>query len=119
MDTFSMPPDCYREIDICPDASELVNEHVPFLRKNIVFGKYDEVEHYLDVQFRLLREDFVRPLRESITEYTRSKNEAKAVKMDKKITVHQSVRIRRQAAVYTCKFDAGPSKNIDWKVSVY
>jgi len=26
-------------------------------------GGYEDAEHYLDVQFRLLREDFIRPLR--------------------------------------------------------
>ena len=38
----------------------------PFLRRNKIDGRYDDAEHYLDVQFRLLREDFVRPLREGI-----------------------------------------------------
>lgn len=35
----------------------------------MVQGPYDNVEHYLDVHFRLLKEDFVRPLRDGIQEY--------------------------------------------------
>lgn len=38
----------------------------PFLRKNVVDGAYRSVHHYLDVQFRLFREDFMRPLRDGI-----------------------------------------------------
>lgn len=105
-----MAPDFYREIDIRPDASELLDDHVPFLRKNIVFGKYDDVDHYLDVQFRLLRENII--------EFFRIKTESKMAKVDKKTIVYQSVRNRRQGAAYTCELDGGPSKNIDWKVSV-
>ena len=40
----------------------------PFLRRNKIDGSYNDAEHYLDVQFRLLREDFVRPLREGIAQ---------------------------------------------------
>lgn len=38
----------------------------PFVRKNIVQGSYEDVEHYLDIQFRLFREDFLGPLRNGI-----------------------------------------------------
>ncbi|XP_038052474.1 NFX1-type zinc finger-containing protein 1-like [Patiria miniata] len=63
------PPDDFRDIPIFPRSTELRQMGKPFLRKNIVRGRYDSVEHYLDVQFRLLREDFVAPMREGITEF--------------------------------------------------
>ena len=62
------PPESYREIQICPTLKELNSSEKPFLRKNIKKGNYENAEHYLDVQFRLYREDFIAPLREGIQE---------------------------------------------------
>ena len=62
------PPNDFREIPICPTNKEITTQERPFLRKNISKGRYENAEHYLDVQFRLLREDFLEPLREGIHE---------------------------------------------------
>ena len=62
------PPNDFRDIPICPTNKEITSHERPFLRKNILKGRYDDAEHYLDVQFRLLREDFLEPLREGIHE---------------------------------------------------
>ena len=64
------PPNNYREIEILPQPEEIQNKHnKPFLRPNIVEGSYRDWDHYLDVQFRLLREDFMGPLRDGIHSY--------------------------------------------------
>ena len=39
-----------------------------YLRRNRDVGAFSSVNDYLDVQFRLLREDFLQPLREGIAE---------------------------------------------------
>ena len=62
------PPNDFRDIPICPTNKEIASHERPFLRKNILKGRYEDAEHYLDVQFRLLREDFLEPLREGIHE---------------------------------------------------
>ena len=62
------PPNDFRNIPICPTSQEILTQEPPCLRKNIIKGRYQNVEHYLDVQFRLLREDFLGPLREGIQE---------------------------------------------------
>ena len=62
------PPIDFRNIPICPTRHEIVSQETPFLRTNITKGRYENAEHYLDVQFRLLREDFLGPLREGIQE---------------------------------------------------
>ena len=62
------PPNDFRDIPICPTNKEITTQERPFLRKNISKGRYENAEHYLDVQFRLLREDFLEPLREGIHE---------------------------------------------------
>lgn len=71
------PPDNFREISVYPKADDLEADKVVFLRKNIVEGKYQDVSHYLDVQFRLLREDFIGPLREGVKEISQGKSDFK------------------------------------------
>ncbi|KAL5237885.1 hypothetical protein ACI65C_005295 [Semiaphis heraclei] len=65
------PPENFRELTVHPTAIDLEYGE-PFLRPNISKGAYQNVEHYLDVQFRLLREDFIAPLREGIQFYKES-----------------------------------------------
>ena len=62
----------FRKYPICPAAQELAEDYDPAIQSNIIKGKYNDVEQYLDIQYRLLREDFVRPLRKSITEYKKA-----------------------------------------------
>jgi hypothetical protein len=71
---FAKPPNSFREIDIFPTKDDVLCAEPPFLRPNIVDGPYEDVEHYLDVQFRLLREDFVRPLREGVQDIMNNTN---------------------------------------------
>lgn len=63
------PADNYIEASIVPTASEIRTEDEPFLRPNLIDGRYPSALTYLDVQFRLLREDFIAPLREAVKEY--------------------------------------------------
>ena len=60
------PPDDFRELSIIPSRGDIYIQEQPFLRRNIIEGRYRDVDHYLDVQFRLLREDFIKPLRDGI-----------------------------------------------------
>ncbi|XP_071520848.1 NFX1-type zinc finger-containing protein 1 isoform X2 [Panulirus ornatus] len=68
------PPDDFKELSVLPTPMDLKSFERPFLRKNIVQGKYEDDEHYLDVQFRLLREDFIRPLRNGIKDFISNNN---------------------------------------------
>ena len=56
----------YRSITILPSTSEINEMMPPKLRPNIVEGRYDNWEHYYDTQFKLLKEDFVAPLRRGV-----------------------------------------------------
>lgn len=66
-----IPPNNIKSISILPTKEDLF-ENETFLRKNVVDGAYKDVEHYLDVQFRLLREDFIAPLRSGIQQFCQS-----------------------------------------------
>jgi hypothetical protein len=64
------PPNDFKTMSVHPTSGDvLCRDDMVFLRPNLVRGKYDNIEHYLDVQFRLLREDFIRPLRHGIEAY--------------------------------------------------
>lgn len=67
------PPDDYRDISIIPSIAELKSVEQTYLRTNKTSGAYMDANHYLDVQFRLLREDFVRPLKIGIQDFMKNK----------------------------------------------
>lgn len=118
------PPNNFREISICPGASELLHNRKSFLRENIVLGRYDGVEQYLDIQFRLLRENFVLPLRQRISTYIKDESDsdmASEVRMDRWFNNYRDVRIlggrsRRTAAYRTCEFDCTQFRFSDLEV---
>jgi hypothetical protein len=55
------PHQNFRELSVYPTLNDLQIEE-PYLHPNIIKGPYQNVEHYLDVHFLLLREDFIAPL---------------------------------------------------------
>ena len=65
----------FRQTPICPTPEELQLQDKPFLRLNTISQRYPNTHLYLDTHFRLLREDFVRPLREGIQELLWNKTE--------------------------------------------
>lgn len=71
------PPDDFRMLDIIPSMGDILSDEKIFLRKNLVDqgATYTDADHYLDVHFRLLREDFLRPLRDGIKSYLLKSNE--------------------------------------------
>lgn len=123
----SEPPQNFRKISIYPDVFDILGDHAPFIRENVVEGKYVAgVDHYLDVQFRLLREDFVRPLRNGISEYVQIKNKPEAMAASKyrikDLNVYKNVQIigsemLHYEQVHSCLFDCTPFRNVRWQVS--
>lgn len=71
------PPEDFHQISIYPTSEELLIPERSFVRQNIIKGAYRNIPHYLDVQFRLLREDFVGPLRQAVCSYTNPKSNKK------------------------------------------
>ncbi|KAJ8042128.1 NFX1-type zinc finger-containing protein 1 [Holothuria leucospilota] len=118
-------PDDFRKIPILPTSEELQHDFKPFLRTNIVNGCYDNVHHYLDVHFRLLREDFVQPLREGIAEYTTdlSREGGSSGKRIQSFRVYHNVRAidiipSQGGMVYILQFEVDENiKRIRWEFS--
>ncbi len=108
------PPNNFRDIPIFPDSSEIRKPTKPFLRKNIIQGRYQDVEHYLDVQFRLLREDFVAPLREGITEFlSEADSRHQDIRVYRNVSI-QSKKMGKTGLQYTLEFDVKGLKRINW-----
>lgn len=93
------PPDDFRQISIYPTSEEIIGSASPFLRKNKLEGSYRDVGEYLDVQFRLLREDFVKPLKEGIREYILQQHGERAKKRILSVKVYRNVRFAEIAYV--------------------
>ncbi|KAH3703326.1 hypothetical protein DPMN_078360 [Dreissena polymorpha] len=88
------PPDDFRTIPVLPRIEDIKGFSQPFLRKNKLGGQYGDVDDYLDVQLILLREDFIGPLRDGITEYIKHKQSK-----TKPNVRHTDVRIYRNVIV--------------------
>ncbi|XP_069182127.1 NFX1-type zinc finger-containing protein 1 isoform X3 [Procambarus clarkii] len=82
------PPTDFVLISVYPTKEDWDGYGCSLLRPNITKGKYESCGHYLDVQFRLLREDFMRPLREGVTAY---RKDAQSKNLD--VWVNRNVRI--------------------------
>ena len=59
----------YRRLPILPTMDEICISTPPQLRSNLIHGAYMGWEHYYDTHFRLLREDFIAPLRRGVSEF--------------------------------------------------
>ncbi|KAK1901087.1 NFX1-type zinc finger-containing protein 1 [Dissostichus eleginoides] len=116
----------FRTISIYPTPEEFHQEERPFLRPNLTSQRYANTHLYLDTHFRLLREDFVRPLREGVQHLLRSKMEKgdKPLKtkrfddiriyFDTKLVVPQCT---HNGIAYIVQFDIQPLKFVRWENS--
>jgi len=119
------PPENFRELTVYPTAMDLEFGE-PFLRPNISKGAYQNVEHYLDVQFRLLREDFIAPLREGIQFYKDAINNQRHHQRRKKINnirIYGDVEFEKKGEFvrdkygYLVNFDRKNKLRINWEMA--
>ena len=106
----------FRDCCILPQSYEINNNgYKPDLRPNLISEDYDDPEHYLDVQFRLLREDFIGPLRDGIYSLHEPKPE---------LTLYRGVRVLwpvslRSGVGFQIQFDTSASglQHVRWEHS--
>lgn len=68
----------FTQLNVVPKLEDIVSDQTSqYLRKNITNGAYKNANHYLDVQFRLLREDFLKPLRDGVQNLRKIISDAK------------------------------------------
>ncbi|XP_045199758.2 NFX1-type zinc finger-containing protein 1-like [Mercenaria mercenaria] len=126
---YSKPPDDFRQYPVSPSADEITGKVKPFLRPNTIYGGYENLNDYLDVQFRLLREDFVGPLREGMTGYIDIMTSHKKygntseslrnldIKVYENVRVHSPV-VSQHGLCYKLKLQMNANlKRLKWKFS--
>ncbi|CAB1415556.1 unnamed protein product [Pleuronectes platessa] len=118
----------FSQTSICPTPEEFQLQHKPFLRPNIISQRYPNTHLYLDTHFRLLREDFVRPLREGIQELLWNKkdkgNTDKTMKTKRFDNIHVyfdtrlvTIKCTQNGISHIVQFDVKPLKSVRWQDS--
>ncbi|XP_023929947.1 NFX1-type zinc finger-containing protein 1-like [Lingula anatina] len=115
-----LPPDDFRNVPVFPTLDDINVKEEPFLRANKTLGGYRNVNHYLDVQFRLLREDFVRPLREGITKFSNLGSINRRDDRLQDIRIYHDVHVvnpvcTANGLVYRIRFDVSKLKGVRWE----
>ena len=116
------PPDDFRKIPTVPSVAEIKSDEPPFLRANIVYGAYKDADHYLDVQYRLLREDFICPLREGLRTLHEYMNKTIPQNRISDIRFYRGVQIlttycTQRCVMYRARFDISQFPKVRWESS--
>lgn len=115
------PPNDFRTLNVMPNWEDVCMDVEPFLRPNIVKGKYPDIATYLDIQFRLLREDFFNPLRIGLLAYKNQKADKHSrMRNPDNIRLYHGVRILGydlHEDCYTVTFTNSGLRKINWEHS--
>ncbi|XP_065220934.1 LOW QUALITY PROTEIN: NFX1-type zinc finger-containing protein 1-like [Planococcus citri] len=119
------PPDDFRELSIYPTQEDLNRNDFGFIRPNKIKGAYEDVNHYLDVQFRLIREDFIGPLRKGLRNFKdditlrgKPKYKYKVFLFDPNVRMENIEITKENKVAYVVNFNpSGRLRNIKWEYS--
>ncbi|KAM3962671.1 NFX1-type zinc finger-containing protein 1 [Aphomia sociella] len=101
-------PNDFKNLQIFPKRDDLLGKKGISIQPNIINGSYPSVKHYLDLQFKLLREDCFGPLRDGICKYMENPSKRR----HENIRVYPKVRIIR---TYVSNNKVGHLMDIAWK----
>ncbi|KAJ8358613.1 hypothetical protein SKAU_G00151380, partial [Synaphobranchus kaupii] len=118
----------FRTMSIYPTPEEIHSDQKPFLRPNITSRSYPSCQVYLDTHFRLLREDFVRPLREGIRQLQQTYEEQSLGQVPVRRKRFDDIRVyfdtrllvplcTPTGTAYKVQFDPSPLKFVRWENS--
>jgi len=100
--------------------NEILSPEPVYLRQNIVEqgGSYENSNHYLDIHFRLLREDFLGPLRDGIQTYlSKSSIKNTAVRIYENVFSRGPKLSLRNGLIYGLQLDKKKFGKIQWSNS--
>ena len=112
----------FRHLTVIPTLGDISIDQSGSLRKNKIKGRYHNIEHYLDVQFQLLREDFLRPLRNGIKHYREHNNRSYPNDLYQDVRIYDNVKILRPICTssgvrYKIRFDTRKFVDVQWENS--
>jgi len=116
------PGEMFRRLSVVPTSQDLHGQRDPYLSKNLIFGQYTNVNDYLDVQFRLLREDLIRPLREGLAKLLEWKKYGSNNRLKTDLKLYNKVHIvspnfGTQGLIYKINFDVKHFRHVVWERS--
>ncbi|KAK6982097.1 NFX1-type zinc finger-containing protein 1 [Biomphalaria glabrata] len=112
-----VPPEDFITIPAIPTDSDFLPNTKPFVRKAKVKEPYKSVPHYLDVQFRLMRLDFIMPLKNGISELRAKKGVFQKFRCSD-IRIYYILHIEPTditSGYFQLKFDLQRCKRVDWE----
>ncbi|OCT76170.1 NFX1-type zinc finger-containing protein 1 [Xenopus laevis] len=114
--------DDFRSLSIYPTHEDIYLDKKIYMPQNIVNGSYRDAKSYLDTHFRLLREDFIRPLRDGISQLVSVHSKEIAETKFDDIRIYFSAKIlspvcTRVGIVHEVKFDISKLSNVRWESS--
>ena len=112
----------FRHLTVIPTLGDISIDQSGSLRKNKIKGRYHNIEHYLDVQFQLLREDFLRPLRDGINHFREHNNSRYPNHLNQDVRIYYNVKILRPICTssgvrYKIRFDTRKFVDVQWENS--
>ncbi|CAL1540381.1 unnamed protein product [Lymnaea stagnalis] len=87
------PPDNFRYLPVLPTTYDLRENANPFIRAACIDSSYEDIDHYLDIQYRLMREDFLIPLRQGISMLRANKGTKRLKSTDLNLWLYQDVKV--------------------------
>ncbi|XP_018613052.2 NFX1-type zinc finger-containing protein 1-like [Scleropages formosus] len=112
----------FRFMSIFPTFEDVHMTSRPYLRPNIVKEKFEDSNTYLETHFRLLREDFVRPLRDGISHLLTFDQSDLHKTQSHDIRVYANTRITSlvctpKGILYKIQFNNKRLKGVNWESS--
>ncbi|XP_073534653.1 NFX1-type zinc finger-containing protein 1-like isoform X2 [Phyllobates terribilis] len=112
----------FRQLSIYPTYEDICLSQKPLIRPNIIDGSYADARSYLDTHFRLMREDFICPLRDGISGLIAvKKQDLDKAKIDD-IRIYFDAKIRsplctHAGIVHEVHFSTKNLKHVRWEIS--
>ncbi|KAM4688986.1 NFX1-type zinc finger-containing protein 1-like [Discoglossus pictus] len=109
----------FRDLSVYPTYNDLCLDQKPSMRQNIIKGSYSDAKSYLDTHFRLLREDFIRPLRDGISQLLVLNRNEQAMGIFDDIRIYFDTQILpsvcvRSGIVHQVRFSTKNMKHVLW-----
>ncbi|XP_077125738.1 NFX1-type zinc finger-containing protein 1-like isoform X2 [Ranitomeya variabilis] len=110
--------DDFRGVSVFPTHDDICMKGNPRLAPNIIDGSYPDVTSYLNTHFSLLREDFIGPLRDGISQYLRAQSDEDVndIRLYFNVSILESFCVQ-SGIVYQVQFSTQHLKHIMWENS--
>ena len=103
------------DVIVLPTKEELEQESLPVdLPSNITHGPYPNAIQYLDIQYRLLREDFIHPLRCALHEIEGDEEEDYSTRVYHDVTIKSEVYSSYDCAAFEISFQGQNHHQVRW-----